>query len=371
MGVNGARPGQIAFFLPTLRGGGAERVTVNLVQGITERGHAVDVVVRDATGPFLDQLPPSVRLINLDARRLIQTLGPLTAYLRRERPRVLVSSMSHANVIALWAAKLAGQGTPVVVTVHNTLSESTRHKGRMAGLYWAFLLRTFYPWAAGVVAVSRGAADDLVRTSGVPGDRVRVVYNPVITPRMLELARQAPDHPWFAPGEPPVILGVGRLTRQKDFPTLVRAFAELRRVRPARLVILGEGPDLSMLEALAAELGVGNDVALPGLRENALAYMAHSAVFVLSSAWEGLPTVLIEALAAGTRVVSTDCPSGPREILQEGRLGPLTPVGNAQALAQAILGVLDRPSDVVPQDALTPFTRDAAVDHYLQIIEQA
>jgi glycosyltransferase involved in cell wall biosynthesis len=219
--------------------------------------------------------------------------------------------------------------------------------------------------------VSRGAADDLARTSGLPRDRVEVVYNPVITPTMLALARQAPDHPWFAPGQPPVIVGAGRLTRQKDFFTLLRAFAEVRRRRPARLIILGEGEDRSALQALADDLGVADEVALPGFQENALAYMAGSAVFALSSAWEGLPTVLIEALAAGARVVSTDCPSGPREILQDGRLGALVPVGDAVALAAAILEALGRPAGAVPVDALTPFTRDASVDHYLRVIENA
>jgi glycosyltransferase involved in cell wall biosynthesis len=168
-----------------------------------------------------------------------------------------------------------------------------------------------------------------------------------------------------------VILGVGRLTRQKDFFTLVRAFAELRRRRRARLIILGEGEDRAGLEALVAELGLGDDVALPGFRDNAPGYMARSSLFVLSSAWEGLPTVLIEALAVGTRVVSTDCPSGPREILQDGRLGALVPVGDAPALAKAMEDALDRADPPLPSEDLAVFTLDAAVDHYLRLIESA
>jgi glycosyltransferase involved in cell wall biosynthesis len=367
--MSGPGRGAIAFFLPSLCGGGAERVIMNLAQGMTDRGLAVDLVVAAAEGVFLEQLPPAVRLVDLRAPRVLRSLGPLTGYLRRERPRVLVSSMSHANVVALWAARLARRGTPVMVTVHNTMSQSTPEQGRVAGGLWPRLLGTFYPWASCVVAVSRGAADDLARTSGLPRERVEVVYNPVITSTMMARARQAPDHPWFAVGQPPVILGVGRLTRQKDFPTLIRAFAGVRRHRAGRLMILGEGEERPRLEALAGELGVAEDVALPGFRDNAMAYMAGSALFVLSSAWEGLPTVLIEALAAGTRVVSSDCPSGPREILQEGRLGALVPVGDAAALTEAIVDVLDRPARAVPLDALTPFTRDAAVDHYLRLIE--
>jgi glycosyltransferase involved in cell wall biosynthesis len=361
--------GAIAFFLPSLCGGGAERVIVNLAQGITERGLPVDLVLAAAEGPLLDQLPAGVRVVDLRAPRVLRSLGPLARYLRRERPKALVSSMGHANLVALWAARLARQGTPVIVTQHNTLSQETRHESRLSAGLWPPLLRIFYPWAASVVAVSRGVADDLARMSGLPRDSVDVIYNPVITPTVMALAREAPNHPWFAPGQPPVILGVGRLTRQKDFLTLVRAFAEIRRHRAGRLIILGEGEDRLALEGLARELGVADDVALPGFQDNALAYMAGSALFVLSSAWEGLPTVLIEALAAGTRVVSTDCHSGPREILQEGRLGALVPVGDAPALAAAMLEALERPSGTVTLDALAPFTRDAAVDHYLRLIE--
>jgi glycosyltransferase involved in cell wall biosynthesis len=346
-------------------------VIVNLAQGITARGLPVDVVLATAEGVFLDHLPPTVRVVDLGVRRLLRSLGPLTSYLRREQPRVLVSSMSHANLIALWAARFARRSTPVMVTVHNTMSQSTPDQGGLAGGLSLHLLRAFYPWATSVVAVSRGAADDLARTMRFPRERVEVVYNPVITPAMLAQARQQPDHPWFGAGQPPVILGVGRLTRQKDFPTLIRAFAEVRRRRPARLIILGEGEDRPELEALIGELGLADHVALPGFRDNAMAYLGGSALFVLSSAWEGLPTVLIEALAAGTRVVSTDCPSGPREILQDGRLGVLVPVGDAPALARAMANALDEPASTVPPDALTPFTLDAAVDNYLRLIQHA
>jgi glycosyltransferase involved in cell wall biosynthesis len=363
--------GTISFFLPAVRGGGAQRVVVNLLEGITGRGLPVDLVLAEADGVFLRSLPPAVRLVDLGAHRLLGSLRPLADYLRRERPRVLVSSMSHANLVALWAARLAGRVTPVVVTEHNTMSQANQHENVVSRNLWPYLLRRFYPWASSVVAVSRGAADDLARTSGFPRSQVEVVYNPVITPSIMAMAKEEPGHPWLASGQPPVVLGVGRLTRQKDFPTLLRAFAELRRQREARLIILGEGEDRPALEALIRELELTDHVALPGFQDNAMAYMARSAVFVLSSAWEGLPTVLIEALAAGARVVSTDCPSGPREILQEGRLGALVPVGDPGALARGMEQALDQPRGCVPAEALRPYTMDAAVDHYLSVIEQA
>jgi glycosyltransferase involved in cell wall biosynthesis len=360
----------IAFFLPSAVGGGAERVAINLIEDMTARGLTVDLVLATATGRFMNQLPRAARFVDLRAGRVITSVLPLARYIRKERPRVVVSSQSHANVVALWAARLARRETPVVVTEHNTRSQAALHEGLVERRMWPRLMRTFYPWAASVVAVSRDAADDFARAAGLPRERVEVVYNPVITPQLLELARQAPDHPWFGPGQPPVILGVGRLTPQKDFPTLLRAFAEVRREREVRLVILGEGEDRDALLALSRELGIGDSFDLPGFRKNAMAYMAASAMFVLSSAFEGLPTVLIEALATGTQVVSTNCPSGPREILQDGRLGTLVPVGDAAALAAAIRTRLDHPSPPAPAEALAPFTSEAAVDHYLRIIQQ-
>lgn len=366
-GASSRRP--IAFFLPSVRAGGAQRVVVNLVQGMAERGHAVDLALAVAEGPFLDELPSTVRLVDLRAGRLFRSLRPLTAYLRESRPRVLISSMSHANLIALWAARLARRNTPVVVTEHTTMSLANEPGTRLAERFGPLLVRMFYPWAASVVTVSHGAADDLARTTGLDRRRMEVVYNPVITARILELARQSPDHPWFRADQPPVILGVGRLSEAKDFPTLLRAFAVLRRHREAKLIILGEGEDRRALESLISELGIGSDVALPGFRDDAAAYMARSALFVLSSKWEGLPTVLIEAMAAGTRVVATDCPSGPREILQDGRLGALVPVGDADALAEAMRTALAQPTAPVPADALAAFSPDAAVNHYLRLIE--
>jgi glycosyltransferase involved in cell wall biosynthesis len=359
----------IAFFAPTLNPGGAERVTVNLIQGVVERGRSVDMVLASKEGSLLSQLPSEVRVIDLQVPRMIRSLLPLTRYLRRERPRALVSQMNHSNIVALWASRLSRQGTPVVATVHNTLSQTSRHARSLGDQLGLHLLRRFYPWAAKVVAVSQGAADDLVRLGRLPPDLIEVVYNLVITPAILEGLRQTPGHPWFVDGGPPVVLGAGRLTRQKDFATLLRAFALLRQRRPARLVVLGEGTERAPLTALASELKLGDAVDLPGWRPDVLACMAHSAVFVLSSAWEGLPTVLIEALAAGTRVVSTDCMSGPREILQGGRLGALVPVGDPAALAFAIDKALACPAGSPPTEALAPFTRDAVVDHYLRIID--
>ena len=360
----------IAFFLPGLHGGGAERIVLNLTQGIAERGIPVDLVLAAATGPLLDQVAPGVRMVDLASPRVLRSIGPLARYLRRERPRVVgLIDEPRQPRRALGREARAEPGTPVVVTEHNTMSQSALEQGWLERRLWPPVLRSFYPWASHVVAVSRDAADDFARTVGIPRERVEVIYNPVIMPGMKARARQAPDHPWFAPGQPPVVLGIGRLTRQKDFPTLIRAFAGVRRQRPARLIILGEGEDRGALEALVAELGLGDDVALPGFRENPLAYLAASTLFVLSSAWEGLPTVLIEALAAGARVVSTDCPSGPREILQEGRLGTLVPVGDVPALTAAMAAALDCPSRPAPAAALEPFTREAAVDNYLRLIE--
>ena len=204
------------------------------------------------------------------------------------------------------------------------------------------LIRRWYPRAHRILAVSNGLANELSRVAAVPRERISVIYNPIDLGRVAGLAAQDLDDPWFRPGQPPVLLAVGRLHRQKDYPTLLRAFARVKERREARLVILGEGDERPRLEALIGELGIADNVRLLGFQTNPYAYMARAAVFVLSSAWEGLSNVLIEALACGCRVVSTDCQHGPAEVLGDGRYGMLVPVGNPEALASAIGTALEQ-----------------------------
>ncbi len=199
----------------------------------------------------------------------------------------------------------------------------------------ARIARVAYRYAAGVITVSDGAAAAVETSLGIRRSRVQVIYNPVITGEIFSQAETAVDHPWFRYGQPPVIVGIGRLTEQKQFATLISSFSRLRARCPARLMILGEGEQRCALEALVRKLGLSEDVALPGFVANPYPYLRRAAVFVLSSAWEGLPTVLIEALALGTPIVSTNCASGPAEILGNGRLGALVPVGDIDAMAEA------------------------------------
>lgn len=358
---------RVAIFLVSLEGGGSERIALNLAQGFAERGLEVDLVLQRATGPYLDQVPDKIRIVDLRAGRMALAIFPLISYLRRERPPFLLSLMMGANIIAILSKKLARVDTRLMISEHLTISVATQNAVRLRGRYLPLLAKRTYPWANGIVAVSEGVAEDLAHILGLPRKKIEVIYNPVITPELLEKAGEPVDHPWFQPGEPPVVLGVGRLTEQKDFPTLLRAFALVRKERAARLVILGEGEDRPELKALVDELGIAEDVDMPGFVDNPYGYMAGAAVFALSSRWEGLPTVLIEAMALGKPVVATDCPSGAREILNDGRYGTLVPVGDAKRLATGISGMLEHPVEPLPA-WVDRFRPDCTIQAYLKAI---
>jgi glycosyltransferase involved in cell wall biosynthesis len=230
-------------------------------------------------------------------------------------------------------------------------------------------MRRYYPKNDGFIAISKGVAQDIAKAIRVPAEKIWVVYNPVITPNLLSQAQVPVDHPWVAPGAPPLILGAGRLEPQKDFPTLIRAFAKVRKRRPCRLMILGEGKERTRLEALAAELNALEDLSLPGFLSNPHALMARAALFVLSSAWEGFGNVLVEALALGIPAVATDCESGPKEILQGGRYGRLIPVGDVDAMAEAIQETMDNPMPAnVLRSAVKHYTAEACADEYLEVL---
>lgn len=358
---------RVALFLPNLGGGGAERVFALLAEGLAARGIETEVVLARAEGPHVAAVRAVVPVVDLHAASTRASLLPLARYLRRRRPDVLVAALAHANIVAVWARWLARVETAVVVTHHLGLStERATFEARV----WSALRALFYPRADAIVAVSRDMAIDLARSIGVPRERLEVIHNPVITPSLTDLGDAPLDHPWFATGQPPVVIGIGRLETQKDFPTLLRAIALVRQERPARLLILGEGGERPALEVLVRELGLVDDVRLPGFVENPYAYLARAAVFALSSVYEGLPTVLIEALALGTPVVSTDCQNGPREILEDGRLGRLVPIGQPAALAAAITATLDERPAPVPGEHLAAYRQADAVDAYIRLFDR-
>lgn len=357
---------RIAFYLSSLGGGGAQRVVLTLANAMAEQGVHIDLVLVKARGPFLTQVHPGVRIVDLGVGNVMFSLPGLVRYLRRERPVALLSSLKHVNVVALLARQISLVPVRVVIGEHNTLSQSS--KGSVKDRLLPLLMRVLYPKADLVVAVSQGVADDLCSSLGLAKKKVQVIFNPVVRSEIAKQSAAPLDHTWFQPGEPPVILGMGRLTEQKDFQNLIHAFALLHKQRDCRLMILGEGELRGELQDLITTLGLSTSVRMPGFVDTPFAYMARAAVFVLSSRWEGLPTVLIEAMACGSPVVSTNCPSGPAEILEGGVWGRLVPAGDSAALADAIAATLDDERQPRVAERAAAFGIEPARDRYLQAL---
>jgi len=259
-----------------------------------------------------------------------------------------------------------------VMRLGTNLSAAMRDKSALSHWLRVGPIRRLYPLVDQIVAVSSGVADDTARIARIPRERIRVIRNPVITPELPGLAAEPCSHPWLQPDQPPIIVGAGRFQRQKDFPTLIRSFALVRKERPCRLVILGEGGGGAELRALIAELGMTADVDLPGFQANPYPFLARASLFVLSSLWEGSPNVLTEAMALGTPVVATDCPSGPRELLDGGVYGPLVPVGDVQALARSMSETLDHPLQPrTLKAAVAEYDQAQSAERYLQVLRVA
>lgn len=367
---------RIAIFGPCFREknlshGGITTNLFNLSNEFNRRGVHVELIVFPPKNIKLStpRLDPTIRIVAFKAKHKSGQLIQLSRYLKTKRPDALFAAGHRYNLLAAWAKQISGDATRVVLSVRNNVSRGLEGENMLnTWLRWQSISR-FYPWADGISTVSQGVADDLTAQTRIGSDLVRTLFNPVVTPLLFERAEAPLEHPWFSRGEPPVILGIGRLERQKDFTTLIRAFAQVRRQQDCRLMILGEGPLRPQLEALAADLGLKEDIALPGFMENPYVYLMRAGLFVLSSLWEGLPTVLIEAMALKVPVVSTDCPSGPREILEEGRYGLLVPTGDAPALATAMLKTLASPPDSSEMHTrATFFGGDRIIDAYLRYL---
>ncbi len=366
----------ISLFIPNLDGGGAERVMLHLAEGFAKRGFDVDLVVAQAEGAYLSKIPDTIRLVNLDAKSpviLFKTLA-LKQYLKQEQPAFLISTLDIFSS-ATWAKRLAGVNTQVVMCVQTNLSQQfqDRHAMLMQKIKWAVVQR-FYPWADAIVTASEGVARDIEQHAKISMQQMTVSHYPVVTADFSEKAQEAIADPWFADDQPPVLLGVGRIVKQKSFATLIQAFARVRQCCPARLMILGDvdprEPGVKPeLEGLIKKFGLQDDVLFLGFVENPYAYMARANVFVLSSIYEGFGNVVAEAIAAGTPVVSTDCESGPAEILNKGQYGELVPVGDHEAMANAIVATLNQPMDTqVLKVRSQAFTIDCIVHQYLDVL---
>jgi glycosyltransferase involved in cell wall biosynthesis len=348
----------LAVFASFSGAGGVERMLINLIRGFVDLGQPVELVLVRADSPHLARVPAEVRQIRLATRHTQLAAPALARYLRARRPAVLLAAKDRAGRTAVLARALARTRTPIGLRLGTNLSTAMAGRGALQRALRFLPIRLSYPRIERIIAVSAGVAEDTARIARVPRSSIAVIPNPVITPELAAQAGEPCDHPWLRPGAPPVVMGSGRLQRQKDFPTLVRAFARVRAGRDCRLIILGDGKGRAGLESLVAELGLAGEVDLPGFVPNPYPLIARAALFVLSSAWEGSPNVLTEALALGVPAVSTDCPSGPAEILGAGRHGPLVPVGDVAALAEAMERTLAAP---LPSSALK-----AAVAEYDQ-----
>jgi glycosyltransferase involved in cell wall biosynthesis len=389
--MSGAR---VALVMRGLEGGGMQRCMLELGEVFTQRGCAVSLLVGDAGGAMRARVPAGVQLVPLAAQsplaaratalrllgrqalplvgismpRMLRHLTALAAELQRFDPQAVLAMGTQSNLAALWARELAGIDARVVLCECTTLSVAASRSRRRFRRAYPALAGRHYPAADAIVAVSDAVADDLAATAPLSRAAITAIPN-WVTADLAAGTGAAPEHPWLQAGAPPVVLAVGRLHWQKDFATLIRAFAVLRGRRPARLVILGEGPERAKLDGLAAALGVAAEVHFAGFVDNPFAWMSRASVLTVTSLSEGFGNVIVEALACGLPVVSSACAGGPREILGGGRFGRLVPVGDARALADAVEQSIAGPPDpAVLQRRAADFSLAEASGRYLDLL---
>lgn len=399
---------RVAVYYPHLSGGGAEQIALSQAAILAEAGYAVDLVLDTVGGRYGGRIPAAARVMPLApaperavrrwrrralsghwaarfralfvSKKRLRALSHLPAfveYLQQERPALVIANLWSAALVALFARACVMPGPRVIGVFHGTFfRETTRRRSmRRHPLRWRHffaLCRHFYSQADALVTVSDGVGRDLIEIVGVPRARVRTLPNPVVSDGLFKHATEPVDDPWADAEAGPLVVAVGRLSPEKNYLLLLDAMARVRAVRPdVRLAVLGEGRERERLEARRDALGLGDCVALPGWADNPHAWMKRSALVVLSSDWEGLSMTLIEAMACGCPVVATDCPHGPREILDHGRYGRLVPVGDRESLAQAIVATLDLPrNEKGPAERAQMYSFDAAGQRYRALVAE-
>jgi glycosyltransferase involved in cell wall biosynthesis len=363
------RSDKIILFSMSVSTGGAERVMLLISEGLIKKGYPIELVIKNDVKDGRFYVPPEVPVTVLNARGLVDTTFKFRTYLRKNRPKLVIAALETLGLATLLNRKWSGVDFKAVPAVHLALARHYAVNQDRHNRWQRKMVAKFYPQADQIVAVSDGVAKDLLTFVNTDRSKVKTLYNPVISNRELQMMQQPVDHPWLKDGSF-VAISVGRMTRQKDFPMLLEAIKIARQKIDVKLILLGEGDDRAMIERKAVDLGIQQFVQMPGFVENPLCYIKNSSVYVLSSGWEGLPTVVIESLACGTKVVATDCDAGPDEILAGGRYGILTPVSDAQKLAQGIIDVHEGRGVIPPPESWAPYTLDRAIEGYAKLIDE-
>lgn len=363
VGVIGLR---IGLFISNLGGGGVQRVILNLAKGLLDEGYDVDLVVGWSEGMNKDFIPFGIKLIDLKKKNILACIPGLMKYLQKNKPGVLLTAQTHVNIAGIISMVFSGKKIRLVVCEHNNMKAVVKADQRE--WFRPLFARWLYPMADEIVAVSKGVADSLSEMTGIQRDKIRIIYNPLISDELIAKADEPILHPWFKNNSLKVILAAGRLEDQKDFSTLIRAFSMANKIKPFRLIILGDGRKREELQSLVDELGLHDSVDMPGFIENPYPFMKRASLFILSSKYEGFPGVLIEALACGVPVISTNCPSGPEEILANGKYGRLVPIGDVEGMASAIIYTIKDPPlvDLLVQRGME-FNIKKATKEYLKI----
>lgn len=369
-----AQKHRVAFYCslmawPKPSSGGVRQWALTLANGLVARGHTVDMLSEAPRDHFRDDPLLDARVGRVVLGKGWMARARLVSYLRNHPRTHLVAALNRYNLGAVMLRPLFGRGTMVTLTQHENFSADAAWKRPVKHRFNGMGIRRYFDRADAIVAVSHGVADDLCENWNVSPERVKVIYNPAFDSRFLEMSDAPAPHPWLADKPSPVIIAAGRLHVVKGFDILLQAFARLRARLEARLIILGEGPERKNLEALVSALGLNADVALPGRVSHVAPWFVRADCFALSSRREGFGNVLVEALAAGLPIVATRCPSGPDEILDQGRWGVLVDVGDIQQMAVALHQSLLQPRPVAARlmNRAREFSEEKAIESYLEL----
>ncbi len=346
MSINNPK-NKITLYIPSLEGGGSERFVINFLKGFKNKNFKLTLILEKKEGEYLKAVPENVIIYNLNTNFYLFVFLKLIKYFKKENPDFFISFFPVKNIISLLAGYFSRTKTKIIISSRTTFSIAATNMGNpikrfLTKFILPFLMSIIYHKADSIVCVSKGVAKDLSQIIG-NSDKIKVIYNPIDNEHILSLAKEKVGSVWFDNSSVPVILAVGRLIKAKDYPTLIGAFHEVLKKRSVRLAIIGRGEEKEILENIVNNLGISSNVVFLGFQDNPYKYMASATIFVLSSIREGFPNVLIETMACGTPAISTNCKSGPNEIIENGRNGLLVPVGNEEALANAIIKLLDNP----------------------------